>query len=77
MPTAQSIPLPALAVQPPNNNMTLALILAARMRQQCYASGGVLYKPHWYSKVRCETPAQIESEREAKESKKQAKQPAP
>jgi hypothetical protein len=42
-------------------------------REQCYEHGGVLYKPHWYSSVRCEAPAEIESEREAKESKKQTK----
>ncbi len=77
VPSAPSIPLPALAVQPPNNNMSLLLALAAERVRQCNAQGGILYKPHWYSKVRCETPAQIESEKEAKESKKQAKQPAP
>jgi len=42
-------------------------------RQKCYEHGGIFYKPHWYSSVRCEAPAEIESEREAKERKKQAK----
>jgi hypothetical protein len=71
----QGIPLPALAVQPPNT--TNLYILAAMVRQQCNARGGVLYKPHWYSKMRCETPAQIEAEAEAKDRKKQSKQPTP
>jgi hypothetical protein len=77
MPTATTIPLPALAVQQPQNNTASLYLLAAMIRQQCNERGGILYKPHWYSKMRCETPAQIESETEARDRKKQAKQPAP
>jgi hypothetical protein len=74
MAVAQGIPLPALAVQPPSNNTNNTLLLAMliqQQRQQCYARGGVLYKPHWYSKVQCETPAQIQSDSEAKMRKQQ------
>jgi hypothetical protein len=68
-------PLVALAIQPPGNGMDMGtvLLLAAMARQQCYEQGGVFYKPHWYSAVRCEAPAEIESEKEAKERKKQGK----
>jgi len=71
---APTPPLAALAIQPPTNNlenMTSLLLLAAMARQQCYEHGGIFYRPHWYSSVRCEAPAEIESEREAKERKKQ------
>jgi hypothetical protein len=57
--------------------MASVVLLAAMIRQQCNAQGGVLYKPHWYSKARCETPAQIESERQAELRKKEANHPSP
>jgi hypothetical protein len=72
-PTATAIPLPALAVQQGQNNMASLYLLAMMLRQQCYAQGGVLYKAHWYSAMRCVSREQAQAEENAKIQKKQLK----
>lgn len=72
VPQTQPIPLPALAIQQPNNTnlYILAALVEQQRRAQCNASGGWIYKPHWYSKERCVTTAQLRAEREYQEHKK-------
>lgn len=85
--SSDPIPLPALAVRPPSNNMSNTLLLAMliqQRRQQCYAQGGFIYKPHWYSGEQCKTPDQIklagklkEIDREGKQLKKESAKSKP
>lgn len=57
--TTAAIPLPALAVQPVQNNVASLYLLALGLRQQCEARGGIMYKEHWYSSARCVSPNYI------------------
>ncbi len=69
-PTApQSIPLPALAVQPPStNNANSTLLLVVALKQQCDAKGGTFYKG------RCQTPGEIQANQTGKLAEKAWKQ---
>ncbi len=73
-PTATAMPLPALSVQPAQNNAASMYLLAMAIRQQCAARGGVMYKAHWYSGWRCVSPDYISS-RENERAVPKAKKP--
>lgn len=63
------MPLPALAIQAPRDNTASLIVLAAMLKQRCEANGGILYKPHWYSKTQCASPAQVQAQESAKARK--------